>query len=434
MTETTPDLSAKWPFAIGLLALVILIFGFGVWSINAQLAGAIISHGQVQVDQNRQVVQHAAGGVVHKIRAHDGDLVSAGDVLIELDPTLLKTDLAIVQGQLFEAMARRGRLEAERDLSNHISFPHQLISAAIRDPSVADLSQGQSRLFEARFTSRMQAREQLQRRRSQIDLQIQGMVAQRVAAVRQRDLVKGALISQHVLLDRGLALSGRVLVLEREHAALSGRIGELVAAIAEAAGRQTDLDLRMLTLDTQHREAAITQLRDLHVAEADLAQRRRALLERLERLNIRAPVGGILHDMTVFAERAVIRAAEPLVYVVPQDRPLRVVSRLHPSNVDEVYVGQQVRLRFSAFNGPKPPEIYARVTRISADALTDQTSGQPYYQIHISPQQDSLDTLSTLALVPGMPIEAFIRTADQSPLAYFLSPLTRFFSYALRES
>ncbi|MFT4619141.1 MAG: HlyD family secretion protein [Dinoroseobacter sp.] len=434
MIDTTPNLSAKWPFAIGLLALVLLIFGFGVWSITAQLAVAIISHGKVQVDRNRQVVQHAVGGVVQKIRARDGDLVSAGDILIELDPTLLQTDLAIVQGQLFEAMARRARLEAERDLFDHISFSHDLISAAISDPSVADLSQGQSRLFEARFTSRMQAREQLQRRRNQIDLQIQGIVAQRVAAERQRDLVEEALVGQQALLDRGLASSRRVLVLERETAALSGRIGELVATIAEAAGRQTDLDLDMLTLNTQHREAAITQLRDLNLAEADLAQRSRALLERLERLYIRAPVGGILHDMTVFAERAVIRAAEPLVYVVPQDRPLRVVSRLHPSNVDEVYVGQKVRLRFSAFNGPKPPEIFAHVTRISADALTDQTSGQPYYQVHISPQQDSLDILSTLALVPGMPVEAFIRTADQSPLNYLLSPLSRFFSYALKES
>lgn len=434
MTGSTPNLSAKWPLIVGMLALAVLICGFGVWSINARLAGAIISHGNVQVDQNRQVVQHASGGVVHKIRAHDGDLVSAGDILIELDPTMLRTERTVAEGQLFEAMARRARHEAERDLADQVTFPSVLLDAAASDPNVADLTQGQRRLFDARLTSRMQAREQLQRRRSQIDLQIQGMVAQRVAALRQRELVTQALTDQQSLLERGLTASSRVLVLEREQAVLSGQIGELIASIAEAAGRQTDLDLQVLALDTQHREAAITQLRDLNVTEADLAQRHRALTEQVQRLDIRAPVGGILHDMTVFAERAVIRAAEPLVYIVPQDRPLRIVSRLKPHNIDEVFVGQKVRLRFSAFNGPKPPEIYAQVTRISADALTDPTNGQPYYQVHISPQDADADALADLALVPGMPVEAFIRTADQSPLAYLLSPLSRFFSYALKES
>ncbi len=434
MSTSSPNLSAKRPLIVGLLAMIMLVFGFGVWSINARLAGALISHGNVQVEQNRQVVQHANGGVVYNIRARDGDVVSAGDILIELDPTLIQTERAVVQGQLFEAMARRARLEAERDLDQHITFPPALLDAARHNPDVSDLTKGQSRLFDARFTARMQAREQLQRRRSQIDLQIQGMVAQRVAATRQRDLVTIALRNQQDLLERGLASSARVLVLEREQAVLSGQVGELVAAIAEAAGRQTDLDLHMLTLDTQRREAAITQLRDLHVAQSDLTQRHHALTEELLRLEIRAPVGGIVHDMTVFAERAVIRAAEPLVYIVPQDRPLRVVSRLRPHNVDEVFVGQDVRLRFSAFNGPKPPEIRARVTRVSADALTDAASGQPYYQIHISPQDEDINPLAALALVPGMPVEAFIRTTDQSPLTYLLSPLSRFFSHALKES
>ncbi len=429
-----PDLTARRPLVIGAVALLILIGGFGTWSVRANLAGAIIAPGQIQVEQNQQVVQHPDGGVVARIAVSEGDSVAAGDVLIQLDPTLLQTDLAIVEGQLFEAMARRARMQAERDFADQVTFPDLLLTLADSRPDVAELIQGQRNLFDARRATRAQEREQLARRKAQIGSQIEGVDAQRVAVVEQLALIEQELEGQQSLLDRGLAQAGRVLALQREQAALAGRIGELVAAIAEAEGRQTEIDLQILSLETLQREEAITRLRDLQVTEAELAQQRNALLERLSRLDIRAPVSGVIHNLTVFAERAVIRPAEPLVYVIPQDRALIINSRIQPFNVDEVFVGQDVRLRFSAFDMRETPEILGTVTRVSADAFADQATGLSYYRVEIVPKVEELEKLQGLTLVPGMPVDAFIRTQDRTPMSYLTEPLTVYFTRALRES
>lgn len=434
MTQNSPDLSARMPLLLGLFALVLLIGGFGTWAIRATLAGAIIAPGQIQVDQNRQIVQHPDGGVVQAILVDEGDLVAAGDPLIQLDATLLRTDLAILEGQFFEAVARRARMVAERDFSDDLVFDPELIDRATTDPNVADLVRGQENLFNARRATRTQQREQLLRRKDQISSQIDGIVAQRVAIERQLELIEQELETQQSLLDRGLSQANRVLALQREQASLAGSIGELTANAAEAAGRQTEIDLQVLGLDTAQLEEAITRLRDLQVTESELRQQRNALLERLARLEIRAPVSGIVYDLSVFAERSVIRPAEPLLYLIPQDRPFVIASRLQITNVDEVVVGQQVRLRFSAFDANDTPELLGRVMRISPDAFVDDATGQSFYRAEIEPLSGELDKLEGLILIPGMPVESFISTRDRSPLAYLIEPLADYFSRAFRES
>ena len=430
----TPDLSARTPLFVGVFAMLLLVGGFGTWAVRATLSGAIIAPGQIQVDQNRQIVQHPDGGVVQSILVDEGDLVAAGAPLIQLDPTLLRTDLAILEGQLYEAMARRARMEAERDFADALSFDPELMAVAARDETIAGLLIGQQNLFAARIVTRQQQRQQLEKRKEQIGNQIEGIVAQRTAILRQLDLTEQELATQQTLLDRGLSQANRVLALQRDQASLAGSIGELTANAAEAAGRQTEIDLQILSLDTALQEEAITRLRDLQVTETELRQQRNALRERLDRLAVRAPVAGIVYDLSVFAERAVIRPAEPLLYIVPQDRPFVIASRLQITNVDEVVVGQNVRLRFSAFDANDTPELQGRVVRISPDAFFEEATGQSYYRAELEPLPGELDKLQGLILIPGMPVEAFILTRDRSPLAYLIEPFADYFRRAFRES
>ena len=426
--------SARGPILFGLFTLLLLVGGFGLWSTTTKIAGAVVSPGRVEVEQNRQVVQHPDGGVVETIFVKNGDLVAAGDPLIQLDGTLLQSELTIVEGQFFEILARRGRLEAERDDADHLTFPAELTEAAGGRPKIAALMAGQEKLFAARQETTANEIDQLGKRRAQIVNQIEGIGAQRRSTADQLALIGQELEDLKSLLDRGLTQAGRVLALQREKARLDGVAGELDAARAEAEGKVTEIDIEILNRGSTRREEANTQLRDLGYRELELAERRRSLTEQIDRLDIRAPVSGVVHALQVTTPRSVIRAAEPVLYIIPQDRPFVIAAQVAPIHVDEVAIGQDVALRFAAFDSRTTPELFGQVRQISADALTDEVSRSAYYRAEIVLDEGEMAKLGGRAIIPGMPVEVFIRTGERTPLAYLLKPLSEYFNRAFRES
>ena len=432
--QDTPNWSARGPILTGLFALLLLVGGFGTWSVMTNISGAIIASGRVKVEQNRQVVQHPDGGVVDEIVVKEGDIVAAGDVLIRLDASQLRTELAIVEGQLFELVARRGRLVAEQDDAEAITFDAELIEIAKTRPEVQELLDGQERLFTARLVTAGQAVEQLNKRSTQIVDQVRGIKAQQAALTRQLELITMELNDQQILLDKGLAQASRVLALQRGAAALEGQVGELASSLAQAEGRITEIELEKLQLQTGKREEAITRLRDLQFRELELVERRLALMAQLERLEIRAPVGGIVYGMTVFASRAVVQPADTLLYIVPQDRPLVIDARVEPIHRDEVFVGQQVTMKFSAFDQRTTPSLIGQVIQVSADTFEDEATRANYYGVEIILGEGQAELLGDKRIVPGMPVESYIRTADRSPLAYLIKPLADYFNRAFRET
>ena len=430
---TTTRWSARKHLTIGVLTLLVLVGGFGTWSVMAQITGALITSGQIEVDRNRQVVQHPDGGVVDEIVVGEGDTVLAGDLLLRLDATTLQSELAVVEGQLFEILARRARLEAERDNTALMVFSPVLLEGAT--PEIQTLMDGQVRLFEARLETRKSAVEQLTQQRAQIASQMEGISAQQEALSTQRDLIAEELADQQSLLDRGLAQASRVLSLQREEARLLGTVGELTAQRAQAGERMTEIELQILGLSSARREEAITRLRDLQFSELELSERRRTLRRQLERLDIRAPVSGIVYGMQVFAPQSVIRPADPVLFLIPQDRPLVIATQVQAVDVDQIFVGQEVRLRFSAFDQRRTPELQGTVTLVSADVFQNETSGQSYYRAEVELNAGEMGRLPAgMTLIPGMPVEAFVRTADRSPLDYLIKPLADYFAKAFRDS
>ena len=435
MTDQSPKKrwSTRGPMTLGLIALLVLVGGFGTWSIMAQITGAVIASGQIEVDRNRQVIQHPDGGVVDAIVVEEGQLVAKGDILIKLDPDVLLSELAIVEGQLFEILARRARLEAERDGTDDITFSDVLTDPA--NVGAIELIAGQTRLFEARVESMLRAQEQLTQRRAQIQSQIGGIDAQQAALVTQRGLIGEELADQQTLLDRGLAQASRVLALRREEANLLGQVGELSASAAQAAEQITEIEIEMLGLETTRREDSITRLRDIQYNELELTERRRTLTTQLDRLDIRAPVSGIVYGLTVYAPRSVIRAADPVMFLIPQDRPLVIAAQVQLTDVDQIHLGQEATLRFSAFDHRRTPELLGEVTLISADAFQNETSGQSFYRVELRLSNGEIEKLPIdMTLIPGMPVEAFVRTADRSPMDYLIKPLADYFAKAFRES
>ncbi|WP_019953475.1 HlyD family type I secretion periplasmic adaptor subunit [Yoonia vestfoldensis] len=430
-------MTAQWPvrryMIIGTAALAVLVGGFGTWSVMAEINGAVITSGQIEVDRNRQVVQHPFGGVVAEILVVEGDSVAEGDLLISLDPTDLQSELAIVEGQYFEILARRARLEAERDDATALVFDPILLGAGT--PEAAELMQGQERLFAARLETSLQSIDQLTQQRAQIASQITGITAQQTALQTQQGLIARELADQQSLLDRGLSQASRVLALQREEASLLGRVGELTAQAAQAAERMTEIEIQVLGLASARREEAITRLRDLQFNQLELAERRQTLLRQLDRLDIRAPVSGIVYGMQVFAPRSVIRPADPVLFLIPQDRPLVIATQVQTTDIDQVFVGQDVTLRFSAFDQRRTPELAGRVTLLSADAFQDEVTGQSFYRAEVQLNDGEIQRLpADLALLPGMPVEAFVRTGDRRPMDYLIKPLADYFTRAFRDS
>jgi HlyD family secretion protein len=431
-----PSFSMRLPMIVGLVAFLIFVGGFGSWAVFSQISGAVIASGQIEVDLNRQVVQHPDGGVVDEIFVEEADRVEAGDLMLRLDGTLLTSQRAAIEAELFELLASKARLVAEQNGADEITgFDPELVALAPTRPDVADLIAGQISLFEARGESIASEISQLAQQSDQIERQVEGLEAQRSALGRQIALIARELADQQSLLDRGLAQIGRVLALEREAARLDGQQGQLTAQIAQSRGRQSEIEVLILRLQSQRREEAITQLRDVMVREGQLREERAQLDERLNRLDIRAPVSGLVYDLTVFARRAVVRPADPLLYIVPQDRPLLIAARVAPIDIDEITLGQDVLLRFPALPSRLTPEMYGTVVRISADAFVDDATRMAYYRAEVVLKEGEAAKFPPgTSLIPGMPVEAFIRTDDRTPLTFLVKPMQDYFARAFRES
>lgn len=426
--------SAASAVRLGLLALILLIGGFGTWAVMTNISGAVIVSGAVEVDQNRQVVQHPDGGVVAEIAVKEGDHVQAGDILLRLDTTLLRSRLNVVEGQYYEQLTRAARLAAERDDADAPAYPTDITNLLSQRPDVAELVAGQDRLFSSRRDTFETQVDQLRKRSGQITAQIEGIMAQQSALHRQLDLLQEELSQQNALLNKGLTQASRVLALQRNEAGLQGSIGELAASLAEARGRVTEIELQITQLAAQRREDAITQLRDLESTRLDLAEQRLSLIEQINRMDIRAPVSGVVLGLQIHAERSVLRPAEPLLHLVPQDRPLVISAQVNPLHVDQVFVGQDVRLQFSTLSSRDMQDLHGRVFTLSPDAFQDEAREQSYYraEIHLNPGEMQKLPEGT-ALLPGMPATGFIRTEDRTPLAYLVEPLAGYFNKAFRE-
>ncbi len=424
---------ARGPLALGFAAVLLLVAGLGLWSVTANIAGAVVAPGAVKVENERQIVQHPDGGVVGEILAKEGDTVAAGDVVLRLDGTFLELELAIIERQLFETAVRRSRLIAERDGRPDLDLADLPAYDSLDPDWMQSQIDGQVGLFEVRATAQAQELDQIKEQERQIENQIEGTMAQIAALETQLELVARDLENKEQLFAQNLIQIGKVLELQREQAALKGDIGRLTSQVAESRARISELAVQALRLTNQRREDAITLLRDLQYGEIELEERRLGLIEQLSRLDVRSPSDGVVFGSSVFALRAVVQPAEPIMYIVPKGAPLLVAARIDPVHVDEVFPGQEVSLRLTSYDSRTTPELAGEVIRISPDALQDEATRQTYFEAIIQPDSAALADLPGVSLVPGMPVEAFLRTRDRTPLSYLLRPLAVYFDRAFRE-
>lgn len=421
------------PFVLlGYATLALLVVGLGGWGAMARISGAVIASGTVEVEGNRQVVQHPVGGVVTEILARDGDVVAAGDVLLRLEGDTQRAEFRTVEGQLFELVARQNRLEALRDGGDTIVFDPEIASIAGDRPEITALMKAQVQQFESSRDTLTKEQSQLDERAAQIGKQIDGLDFQLAAVKKQVALTGEELAAQETLMAQGLTQLTRVLSLRRDLAQLEGTQGATEAAVAENRGKIAEIDLEKLKLENKQRDDAIAELREIEFREIELRSRRTALGDEIARLDVRSPVDGVVYGSTAETLRGVVRSAEPILYIVPQEVSLIARAQVEASKIDQVHPGQSASLHFSAFDR-STPVVEGTVTKVSADIFRDERTGHSYYRADIALDADVLAELDGRRLVPGMPVEAFIATHDRSPLGYLVKPMADYFNRAFRE-
>jgi HlyD family secretion protein len=424
--------SPKNPLTLGYFALVLLFGGFGLWSVKTNIAGAVVVSGVIEVEANRQVVQHPDGGVIAEMLVDEGDFVEAGDILVRFDTGFLQLDLSVVTEQLNEIMAHKARLVAERDGAVTLLFDQSLLATG-DDPTIVELMGGQINLFMARKETLTREEALLSQKGLQVAEQIIGVEAQLEAMVRQHSFISEELANEELLLAKGLSQVTAVRALQREDARMDGVEAGMNATIAERKGRVAEIEIEGLRLRAKRREDAITTLRNIQFSEIELRATQRSLQEQLDRMNVRAPSSGIVYDKQFHALQSVVRGAEPIMYVIPQDASLVIMSKIPTIHIDQIYIGQAVNLHYSAFDTRTAPVIMGTVTNVSPDIFVDDVTGSVYYSAVITPNKTEVEKVDALGLRPGMPAEVFFKTYDRTPIEYLVKPLTDYLNSAFRE-
>ncbi|ARO33656.1 HlyD family secretion protein (plasmid) [Rhizobium sp. NXC14] len=418
---------------VAALGTVLLLGGvMGGLAATTHLSGAVIAAGTVVVDSYVKPVQHQKGGTVGQIFVKNGDRVEAGQVLIHLDDTQTRANLDIVRKRLNELFARTARLEAERDGAETVEFSKDFLAKA-DDPEVSRSIEGEKRLFEDRKSSRMSRKAQLRERIEQLKQETEGSVAQQTGKRQEIGLIEKELESLQRLFDQGLVPANRVYALQRESASLTGELGSLLASEAQAKGRITETELQIIQIDDDHRSEVSDQLRQAESDIGEFSERLVAAEDDLQRIDIRAPQGGVVHQLAVHAPGAVVAPGEAIMQIVPDRDALVAEVKLSPSDIDQVSIGQAVHLRFSAFSQRNTPELNGVVTGVAADLTADQRSGLSYYVVRAEVSEGEWQRLGQVTPVPGMPVEAFIQTGERTALAYLTKPFMDQVARAFKE-
>ncbi len=415
--------SIRLHLIIGLAVVVILAGGLGGWASTAQISGALIAPGSVVVESNVKKVQHPTGGVVGELRARDGDVVKAGDVVVRLDDTVTRASLAIVTKNLDGLWARAARLEAEQRGLESIVFPQTLLSRA-EDPDVKTVIASETKLFEVRVTGRAGQKAQLRERVTQLNEEIAGLMAQEKAKDKEIALVEKELVGVRSLYEQHLVQISRLTVLERDAARLAGERAQYIAARAQAKGKITETELQIIQVDKDMVSEVSKDLRETNDKIGEFVERKVTAEDQLRRVDIRAPQDGMVLQSTVHTVGGVITAGDAIMMIVPQADDLSVEAKVNPQDIDKLQIGQKTLLRLSAFNQRTTPELNGVVTRVSPDVTTEQRTGQSYYTIRVSMPPAEVARLGDVKLIPGMPVEAFVQTGDRTMLSYLIKPLS----------
>lgn len=418
-------------FRMGWGIIIFLFGGLMAWSVFAPFEGAVLASGSIAVESNQQAVQHLEGGIVGEIYVKEGDRVEVGQTLIALDETAAQARLSSIEARLFELLGREARLIAERDGSQNLKLRASMVDIA-QTPRMQGIFISQTELMTARSVSRTTQVSLLNKTILQLRQRIQGATNEIAAIATQMDLIAGELEVQQGLMEKGLSTNARLLPLRRQSAQLVGQREALTSEIATTRIEISEAQIQLNQLTEGFRQELLTELQDVQTQASELVEQRVAALDQMKRQLILAPRSGRVIGVRTHTVGGVIAPRDPIMHVVPENDALIARVRFSPSDIDKVSPGNEAVLRFPAFSANATPEVFGIVVKVSADALQDNNTGQFYFEGILEIPADRLAD-QTFVLVPGMPVDASVKTESRTVISYLLKPLFDAMSRTFRE-
>ena len=424
--------TAKSPIIFGILTIITLIVTFGYWTFGTQISGAIITSGLVGNTSKTVIMQNAEGGEIIEIFVEENQEVENGQILLKLNSDELVTDYAIVRDQLAELLAKRARLEGQIDGSIDLDFSELL---SLNDKKkFASLISAQKQIFESQKEIILKKIEQLGSKSKQISSLIEGLSNQKIFLREEVKLVDERLALQEKLFEKNLSRTGQVVDLKRNLTQLRSKIAAISAEIAKNASSKNEIELEILELNAQAQQEALRELREQQIREMELKERFARLKVKISKRLITAPVNGKIFGLMFFNPGTVVRPAEKIMGIVPDGSSFMIEANLLSAEIDQVYIGQPVRLSFPSLERTKQVDLHSRVENISADAFLDERSGQKYFKATIMLSDRELGKLpSNFQIRPGMLTEVYFLRSDRRVISYLTDPIVGFFEKAFRE-
>ncbi|MFJ5300063.1 HlyD family type I secretion periplasmic adaptor subunit [Pseudomonas sp. NPDC088368] len=411
--------------------ILLVTFGiFGVWSAVAPIDGAVYAPGVVTVQAYRKTVQHLEGGIVKDVLVHDGDIVKTGDPLIVLDDAQLRAEYDMNHNQLIAAKAMEARLIAERDNLPSIDFGSM---AEADTPRGVEARAGETQVFNARRGARLGQISVLQERIGQLNQQIKGTEDMIGTKNNLEGSYTGEIGDLKDLLAQGFVDKQRMLEQQRKLDMLKSEVADHRSTITKTRLQINETQLQILQINKDFNSDVAKQLAEVQTKAYDLQEKTAALADRLTRVIIRAPDDGMVIGMTVHTIGGVVRQATPLLDIVPSVSDLVVEAQIPPQDINRVGIDKLADIRFSAFNSATTPVIEGIVTAVSADRLTNEKTGQPYYLARVKVTEAGAHKLGDRKLLVGMPADVLVKTGERTMLQYLLQPARNAISQSLIE-
>jgi len=407
----------------------LLVFGFFGLGAILKIGGAVVGSGEVTVDSSVRTISHATGGVLTALLVRDGDHVAKDQILMRLDTSVSKVGSQSASTGLDQLLARRARLQAERDEAPAIQFPPEIVHGADSRETMAS----ERRLFNLRREERRGTLALLGDRIRQYESQIRSFEVQIDATDKQIVLIQPELAGLRKLYARQLVPINRINQMERTAVELQGSKAALESNIAEARAHISETREQMLNVDKSARSDAANALAEVSTQINDQQLRSASAGDTFARSVIRAPQSGVVDRIAFTTLGSAIPAAQPILQIVPDRDQLLVEARVRPQDVDQVRIGQSARVVFSGLERQTTPDIAARVIFISPDLVQDTRTGQSYYRIKVQLDSKSMADAPQIVLKAGMPAEVFVQTGDRSILSFLVKPMLDQLRHAFRE-
>lgn len=439
--HTAVPLSTRWPIRIGLGILLLLVGGFGTWAALAPLDGAVVSSGTFVATGQNKLVQHFEGGIVEELLAREGDHVDAGQVLLRMDDTAAVARLRRLTLKQYRLVAMKARLEVEVEEGESFTLPAQLRGRP-GDREIEGIIARQQSELTARRASRAAEESVLRKEIAGIEDSILGYQAQLKSTERRIAILNEELRDKRQLFDKNLVRKADLLTLQRTEASLGGDQGELIGRIADANERVARANQRILHLRSTAVETAVQELRQTETELDDVMEQIRAAQAVVHRVEVRAPDRGIVVKLNYHTAGAVVAPGAVILELLPVRDELIIESRVKPSDVTHVGIGQSALVRLGALNRRVTPTVMGNVMYLSADALAEtvttvqgeQPTPRSSYVVRVRlDQQDVQSRLGDFRPTPGMPADVYIRTGERTFFEYIMRPVFDSFAHAFRE-